>query len=765
MPLSADGWFDAVEAVTPTRRRRVPGAVAMAHNESITMYSGDPWAPGSVGYLSPSCPPRARGHLNGHRFSPPFHVPVAVPRTAWSLLPAPVAASSGNAAGGSLAVTTYYYVVTAYTTAGETTASNEIIATTTPGNQTTGLTWNALTGATGYRVYRGTSSGNNNTLVALAPSNSYSDDGSVTVGSVSPPTTNTAGVATDWELPTANWLVQPPPSPRVWMYSRPTQAMLDLSFFGDVVLPLKPPTPPPPRVGHWPRSHATHGDVQADEVYSDAVVGANGAITEGETAIVHGGVIAASNRFPSRRDGSELPPVYSTQEPSFPLYQWSNWHGPRTPNSVRDPRTTTDAHSLFILLDLPTYALWEPPHIPPHRAVFVVRPNQEPSFGAGYYALHMAWDVASFRPPRLSHVTQPVTTDVFCPAAAIPVTAWSLLPAPGGLAAVLTAGGSLTVAQAYYYVVTTRTVAGESTASSEVSATPTLGNQTVNLTWTAVPYATDYRVYRGTSPGANTTLIAQVTTASHSDTGAATIAAQSPPSTNTAGVNTNWELNAHAWGVQQPRHPWKALWPVRRHRDALPPDTDPLQHLPGSFLRDVPPQVPPVRQAQYFATVGRATDPAKLPESDDSVLIAWAGPPLVPAWRGHAGRPVPPATQRDVWFDTLRVDEFMSWNVPHRPAPLQAPTGRVEPYSFASWTPTGESFGWYVPFPARASAIWSGSGLIAAATAIASMQGGSSDGDPPWYSSGATIIVVGPFVVDMAAIWCAGAVQGDILGE
>ncbi len=83
------------------------------------------------------------------------------------------------------------------------------------------------------------------------------------------------------------------------------------------------------------------------------------------------------------------------------------------------------------------------------------------------------------------------------------------LAAPANPAAALNAGGSLTVAITYYYRITALK-SGLSSASitgpygaelwglpcTEVSATPTSGNQTIDLTWDAVTGATGYEVYR-----------------------------------------------------------------------------------------------------------------------------------------------------------------------------------------------------------------------------------------------------------------------------
>ncbi len=92
---------------------------------------------------------------------------------------------------------------------------------------------------------------------------------------------------------------------------------------------------------------------------------------------------------------------------------------------------------------------------------------------------------------------------------------------PAGLAATLAAGGTLTVGQAYFWVVTARDdLSKETVASNEVTLTPTTGNQTASLTWTAVTGAASYKIYRGTVAGGESVFFTS-TTNSFSDTGTA----------------------------------------------------------------------------------------------------------------------------------------------------------------------------------------------------------------------------------------------------
>ncbi len=86
--------------------------------------------------------------------------------------------------------TTYYYVVRAFNATLESINSQQVSATpsvappaapsgvaATAGNGSVGLSWGAVSGATGYRVYRGTTSGGPYTLVASASTASYADAG------------------------------------------------------------------------------------------------------------------------------------------------------------------------------------------------------------------------------------------------------------------------------------------------------------------------------------------------------------------------------------------------------------------------------------------------------------------------------------------------------------------------------------------------------------------------------------------------------------
>lgn len=101
---------------------------------------------------------------------------------------------TGSATGGTLAAATYYYKVTALDAFGETTASPEASVTTTGTTSSVGLAWVAVTGATSYKVYRGTTAGGESTFYTTV-TNSFTDTGAAgTAGTV--PTANTTAGAT-----------------------------------------------------------------------------------------------------------------------------------------------------------------------------------------------------------------------------------------------------------------------------------------------------------------------------------------------------------------------------------------------------------------------------------------------------------------------------------------------------------------------------------------------------------------------------------------
>lgn len=94
--------------------------------------------------------------------------------------------------GGSLVAGTYFYVVTGINANGETLKSNEQSVVTTGATSANTVTWAAVTGATGYKVYRGTASGTENAFYVVGAVVTFVDTGAVSTAGA-PPLINTTG--------------------------------------------------------------------------------------------------------------------------------------------------------------------------------------------------------------------------------------------------------------------------------------------------------------------------------------------------------------------------------------------------------------------------------------------------------------------------------------------------------------------------------------------------------------------------------------------
>ena len=109
-------------------------------------------------------------------------------------LAAPVQSAASTATtGGTLAAATYFYRIVAINALGTSLGSNEVSITTTGATSTVTTNWATVTGATGYRVYRGTAAGAQDRLVTTTGLVlTFVDTGAATTaGTV--PTQNTSG--------------------------------------------------------------------------------------------------------------------------------------------------------------------------------------------------------------------------------------------------------------------------------------------------------------------------------------------------------------------------------------------------------------------------------------------------------------------------------------------------------------------------------------------------------------------------------------------
>lgn len=114
-----------------------------------------------------------------------------------ALTPPSMTAPSTATTGGTLAAATYFYKITATratVVAGETTASLEQSVTTTGSTSTVSLSWAAIAGASGYKIYRSTSNGTEvlTHTITSGATTSYTDAGDA-AGTVQPPSVNGTG--------------------------------------------------------------------------------------------------------------------------------------------------------------------------------------------------------------------------------------------------------------------------------------------------------------------------------------------------------------------------------------------------------------------------------------------------------------------------------------------------------------------------------------------------------------------------------------------
>jgi hypothetical protein len=123
---------------------------------------------------------------------------------AFEVLLPPVATSATPAAGGALTAGTYKYYITAINALGETTVSNELTGTTSAGNLTLTLLWAAVSGATGYKIYRTAAGGATGTELLLATVGAVTTYNDAAVGAPAGafPTANTAFATGIYTAPT-----------------------------------------------------------------------------------------------------------------------------------------------------------------------------------------------------------------------------------------------------------------------------------------------------------------------------------------------------------------------------------------------------------------------------------------------------------------------------------------------------------------------------------------------------------------------------------
>lgn len=100
-----------------------------------------------------------------------------------------------STSGGTLPAGAHFYVVTAVNANGETIASSEVTTVNTGSTSSNAIGWAAVTGATGYRIYRGTASGAES-VYYTGSGTSFTDTNGSPTGTATPPTVNSAILGT-----------------------------------------------------------------------------------------------------------------------------------------------------------------------------------------------------------------------------------------------------------------------------------------------------------------------------------------------------------------------------------------------------------------------------------------------------------------------------------------------------------------------------------------------------------------------------------------
>lgn len=124
--------------------------------------------------------------LDKEKFLGARHVKVI---TLGVLLSAPTnVAATPSGSGGTIAAGTYYYKVTALDAYGQTLPSSEVSAVTTGATSSVALTWDAVTDAVSYRIYKGITPNGQDTYFASAVAN-FTDVGAAGTAGTVPITT------------------------------------------------------------------------------------------------------------------------------------------------------------------------------------------------------------------------------------------------------------------------------------------------------------------------------------------------------------------------------------------------------------------------------------------------------------------------------------------------------------------------------------------------------------------------------------------------
>lgn len=420
--------------------------------------------------------------------------------------------------GGTWTAGTYYWVVTATNADGETTVSNEVQVTVTATSSVL-LAWQAPAGQgpfgpSGYKIYRGSTAGGENTLVAVINSGvttTYTDKGTGTTSAGTPPSTNSATVQYPQWVPVSISQLMP------HTYSMPEASFTGYSGIsqqagiGSFAIPPQPFAWTPIVWGHF-------GAFGIELSANPLLIGCQVLLGNPTTGALVG------RGFGNSLGEVNVMPHYSTPNNIGQALTPTNGLAV-VPANHSNPADGTLYINLYNDGEIGLYTF-----SPTDAQLFVMlmpvlEPGGEPTFSAtAPTASATAGGGATIRFPTPTG-TAPFTYTAAKRASLVPITS---------LAATGSATGGTLAAGTHYWVVTATNINGESTSSNEVQATTTGTTSSAALSWASVPGASGYNVYRGTTAGHETVLVASVTNAAYTDTGTSTATAAPPVSDSTA---------------------------------------------------------------------------------------------------------------------------------------------------------------------------------------------------------------------------------------
>ncbi|MGH7136698.1 MAG: hypothetical protein ACREHD_13230, partial [Pirellulales bacterium] len=366
------------------------------------------------------------------------------------------------------------------------------------------LRWFPVAGAAGYNIYRGTAPGAENVLAGVVPGGvtSFLDVGGLTAAK--PPSQDTSGGLTVVATPT----VTPNLNADSTLAAGTYYYKITATDYGN-----------PPNSAHGENTPSNEGSHvvaagQALTVNWGAVAGATGYnIYRGTSAGNENVLIASiSGGFNTSfvDDGNET--VLSRNTPAAngtlvlpPVVQTPTTGGGQVPpgqyyyvvTAVNALGESTPSNEVgFLVNNLGgTDLTWAPSlNATSYNIYRGTQPGQEDLLVGSTFGAATSFN-DSF------NTAQTVFTEPFINTTGLgaPV-ANAVTPEPGGV-----------LGTTYYYTVTATNTNGETIQSNELPVNITGSNHTVHLTWTTVANANGYKIYRGTAPGAESELVATLT--------------------------------------------------------------------------------------------------------------------------------------------------------------------------------------------------------------------------------------------------------------